>query len=665
MDKVKAMKQQLIAISALLTFIMLSQGVKAQYVLKQADEQYNLYNYTKAAELYEKAYKKEPTLYTAEHLANSYRLTRNYTEAEKWYATAVALPKSKPDNLLKYAEVLKNNLKYAEAKAQYTRYYTISPSVDQKQLKFWIASCDSAMKWIKNPVLVDIKNEQALNSTESDWGAVKYNNAVVFTSDRENKAEAEAAKRSRPFIKFDGLSGIDKRIYGWTGNKYLNLYQQQNGATTADAVKPFPFIAGTDYHIGAASFTADGNEMYFTLTRLPNNKIKDTARIKTIKLDVYSSKRNGANGAWEKPVPFAFNKEDAYSVGDPFITPDGKTLYFASDMAGGLGGTDIYYCERMADGNWAWPVNVAAVNTPANERTPFLDANGTIYFSTDGDKGMGGLDIFKATKQGRSFGLKRNLGFPINSAQDDFAYVLTDGTTGYLSSNRVGGTGSDDIYSFAPTPVATYNLEGIVFDKNTRKPIANSTVTLTRPKGVLAKLQTNAAGEFAFVLNENSEYQLKGEKTGYLTDNLKTFSTVGLAPSETVRRNLYLEKIELQKAIRIENIYYDLDKYDIRSDAAKELDKLIKILKDNPTIVIELGSHTDSRADDDYNMVLSRKRANAAVEYIITEGDIDENRIIARGYGETRLVNKCANGVNCSEAAHQLNRRTEFTIVKY
>ncbi|MFD1257254.1 OmpA family protein [Mucilaginibacter terrae] len=665
MDKVKAMKQQLIAIITIITLALLSHNVKAQYVLKQADEQYNLYNYTKAAELYEKAYKKDQTLYTAEHLANSYRLTRNYLEAEKWYVTTIAFPKSKPDNLLKYAEVLKNNLKYADAKTQYTKYYTISPAVDQKQLKLWIASCDSAMKWIKNPVWVNIKNEQVLNTVESDWGAVKYNDAVVFTSDRENKAEAEAAKKNRPFIKFDGLSGIDKRIYGWTGNKYLNLYQQQNGATTADAIKPFPFIAGTDYHIGAASFTADGAEMYFTLTRLPNSKIKDTARIKTIKLDVYSSKRSSANGAWEKPVPFAFNKEDVYSVGDPFITPDGKALYFASDMPGGLGGTDIYYCERMADGNWAWPVNVVTVNTPANERTPFLDTDGTIYFSTDGDKGMGGLDIFKAAKQGRSFGPKKNLGFPINSAQDDFAYVLIDGTKGYLSSNRMGGTGSDDIYSFAPIPVATYHLEGIVFDKNTRKPIANSIVTLTRPKGVLAKVQTNEAGEFNFMLNENSDYQLKGEKTGYLTDNLKTFSTVSLAPSETIKRNLYLEKIELQKAIRIDNIYYDLDKYDIRPDAAKELDKLIKILKDNPTIVIELGSHTDSRADDDYNMVLSRKRANAAVDYILTEGSIDEDRIIARGYGETRLVNRCANGINCSEAAHQLNRRTEFTIVKY
>ena len=655
------MKKLLFLLNTIL-LLMLGHSVKAQYVLKQADEQYTLYNYNKAAELYLKAYKKNPTLYTAEHLANCYRLTRDYPAAEKWYATTVAMPDNKPENLLTYAEVLKNNLKYAEAKAQYTKYYTISRPVEQAQLKSWIASCDSAIKWMKNPGLVDISNQQLLNTKEADWGAVKYNNTLVFTSDRQNQAEEEQAKKSRPFLKLDGFnSSLDKRIYGWTGNKYLNLYQQQNGA---NEVKLFPFIAGTDYHIGAATFTADGTEMYFTLTRLPEHKIKDTAKIKTINLGIYSSKRNGATNTWETPVAFAYNRERAYSVGDPFITPDGKRLYFTANKPGGMGGTDIYFCERT-DGNWLQPINIKAINTPANERTPYIDAQNNIYFSTDGDKGMGGLDIFKAMRKGDSFGTRQNLGYPINSAQDDFAYVLVDGTAGYLSSNRVGGVGSDDIYSFKPMQIITYNLEGAVYDKNTRKPIANSTVTLTRPKGVLSKVQTNSAGQFKFVVNENSEYQLKGEKEAYLTDNLKPFSTAGLSPNETIRRNLYLDKIELKKAIRIENIYYDLDKADIRPDAALELDKLIRILKDNPTILIELGSHTDSRADDDYNLALSRRRANAAAEYIITTGDIDEDRIIARGYGETRPVNRCSNGVQCSEAAHQLNRRTEFAIIQY
>jgi peptidoglycan-associated lipoprotein len=657
------MKRILFALSTI-TFLLLSPSVKAQYVLKQADEQYNLYNYSKAAELYLQAYKKNPTLYTAEHLANCYRLTREYEAAAKWYATTIGMPDSKPGNLLKYADVLKSNLNYTEAKAQYTKYYTLSKQVNQAQLKLWIAACDSAIKWMKNPVPVDIRNEQMLNTRESDWGAVKYNNTVVFTSDRQNKEEEEEAKKRRPFLKLDGFNpGLDKRIYGWTGNKYLNLYEQNEGSN-ADAVKLFPFIAGTDYHIGAATFTANGAEMFFTLTRLPDHKSKDTAKIKTINLGIYSSRRNPATNAWEKPVAFAYNNEDTYSVGDPFITPDGSTLYFTANMPGGVGGTDIYFCERTGV-NWSQPVNLKAINTPANERTPFVDATNTIYFSTDGDKGMGGLDIFKATRKGNGFGPKQNLGYPINSAQDDFAYILIDGVTGYLASNRTGGVGSDDIYSIRPASIATYRLEGVVYDKNTREPIANSFVTLTRPKGIISKVQTNAAGQYSFIINEDSQYQLKGEMYGYLADNINPFSTTGLAANATIKRNLYLNKIELKRAIRIENIYYDLDKADIRPDAAVELNKLIKILKDNPTIVIELGSHTDSRADDDYNLSLSRRRANAAAEYIITVGDIDEDRIIARGYGETRLVNRCSNGVNCSEAAHQLNRRTEFTIIEY
>jgi peptidoglycan-associated lipoprotein len=659
------MKQRLLTLTLIFGLLITAISARAQYVLKQADEQYKLYNYSKAAELYLKAYHKEASLYTAERLANCYRLMRDYPAAEKWYATTVSMPNSSTENLLRYAEVLKNNLKYAAAKAQYTRYYTLSGPTEQAQLKFWISACDSAIKWMQNPSPVLLKNEQALNTPESDWGAVRYNNTVVFTSDRVLKADKSNQPKRGPFyIRFDHNEGLDKRIYGWTGNKYLNLYEAPAAGSTVEQVKRFPFIAGTDYHIGAASFTADGNEMFFTLTRLPNHKIKDTAKIKTITVEVYSSKRN-AGGNWETPVAFPLNKEETYSVGDPFITPDGKGLYFTSDMPGGLGGTDIYYCARTMDGSWAQPINLANINTAGNERTPYLDAAGNLYFSTDGDKGMGGLDIYRALRQGNTFTAKQNLGYPINSAQDDFAYVPFTDSTGYLSSNRMSGKGSDDIYSFSPLPVVSYHLQGIVYDKDSRLPVTNTLVTLGKTGAGEFKVTTDASGRFNFKLNENSEYKLRGEKKGYLADYLNPFSTAGLAPNAVVTKNLYLNKIELRKTFRLQNIYYDLDQWYIRPDAAAELDKLVKIMQENPTLVIELGSHTDSRADDDYNMALSRRRANAAAEYIITTGDIDEDRIIARGYGESRLLNRCGNGVKCSEAAHQLNRRTEFTVIKY
>ncbi|MBS7564429.1 OmpA family protein [Mucilaginibacter sp. Bleaf8] len=639
---------------------------RAQYIVKQADQQYDIFNYSKAVELYLKAYKKDSTLHNAERLANSYRFMHDYLNAEKWFAITTAKTGSKTENVLRYAEALKNNLKYAEAKAQYTKYYTLSRPIDTARLNFWTSACDSAMRWMKNPVPVTLKNEASLNSNQSDWGTVIYNNQILFTSDRSAKDKEAVTKKNKPFLRFDYRNeGPNKDIYGWTGRSYLKLYSVPQNAATTDAIQLFELPARADYHVGPPSFTADGTEMCFTMTRIPERWEGRKDSVKTVNIEVYTSKKNPISQRWEKPVPFKYNNVQYWSVGDPFITPDGKTLYFVSDMTGTTGGTDIWYCNRGVDGDWAKPVNFRVLNTTGNERTPVMSTDSIFYFSSDGAKGMGGLDVFRAVPRINGY-QKQNMGYPFNSPQDDFAFLLSSNTTGYLSSNRQGGAGSDDIYSFVYQPAPTYLLTGVVFNKSTRQRIPNSTVTLTPVKGRDLKAQSDANGAYKFTLQSNSEYRLKGAKEGYLSDNDdRPISTAGLPPTQEIRKNLYLEKIVLKKAIRLENIYYDLDKADIRPDAAIELDKLIKILKDNPTIEVELGSHTDSRGDDDYNKELSERRANAAVDYITTVGGIDEYRIIARGYGESRLLNRCGNGVKCSETDHQLNRRTEFTIIKY
>ncbi|GAA4306714.1 OmpA family protein [Mucilaginibacter gynuensis] len=639
--------------------MLLSLNTRAQSALKQADEQYNLYNYSKAVGYYLKAYKKDSTLYIAEHLANSYRLMDDYNNAETWYAKAAATKGSGADVFLKYGDILKSNGKYIEAKVQYTRYYVLRTDVDKNQLRVLTAGCDSAVKWMKSPTGVDLKNEQTLNSAESDWGASNYGNNIVFTSDRFGKKGGPQHPRKKGLLYFDQHKGPDTEIYGWTGDNYLKLYQAGKTGNSTDTVNFFPFSAGTEYHVSAPSFTADGNEMYFTLTKIPA-QWNDTARIKTIKLEIYSSKKNAGANTWSAPVPFKYNNQNQYSVGDPFITPDGKTLYFVSDMPGGLGGTDIYYSQKDSEGNWGGPVNLKSVNSTGNERTPFIDENKDIYFSSDNGITLGGLDIFKAIHTtDDKFGPKQNLRYPVNSPRDDFAYVVYGGTTGYLSSNRLGGVGSDDIYSFTQKPVAAIRLEGVVYDKKSRQPVANSLVTLSK----VGRVTTNATGRFSFNLQENADYTLRGEKATYLSDN-QLVSTKGITENKTIRKDLYIDKIELNKAIKIENIYYDFDKSNIRPDAAVELDKLIKVLKDNPNIDIEIGSHTDSKGNDAYNMALSQRRANSVVQYLITVGGIDESRLSSRGYGESRLLNRCSNGVDCSPAEHQLNRRTEFTIVK-
>jgi len=679
-------------------FLLTVTCANAQYALRLGDEQYDQFNYIKAAEYYQQAFDKKQTVKAAERLADCYRLTHNYAQAETWYAKVITMPGSSPENVLKYAAVLRNNSKFAEAKEQYAKYATLNKKISDEQLQIWTASCDSAMVWIKNPTSITVKNESRFNTDKSDWGAVAYGTNTVFSSDRPNEQFVNTAKPTkRPLIQFNEIRVPSKTTYGWTGNSYLRLYQS-NGT---DAAQLFPITAGTDYHIGSASFTADGNEIYFTLTRIPKKGAKGD---NTIHIEIYSSKRDSVSGKWGAPVPFKYNKIEQYSVGDPYITPDGQTLYFVSTMPGGKGGTDMYYCEKQADGKWGSPINIDALNTPGNERTPVLDKDGSFYFSSDGAVGIGGLDIYKSSKSGEAFMSAHNMGSPLNTPQDDFAYIKTSPTTGYFSSDRPGGSGSDDIYSFVEMLMIKLKLEGIVYDKNTMQPVPNALVSLQKAGGGDIKVTADADGKYAFDLAENSDYSVTGAKPGYSKDSL-AFTTVNIKVSQTIKKDLNLAKgvnaavpgtsmamsagneappvgnkamvgeintvaglarfnnITLNTPMRVGKIYYDFDKADIRPDAARELDKLVKILNDYPNISIELGSYTDSRGNDAYNLDLSQRRADAAVAYIVSAG-IDKARITAQGYGENGLVNKCANGVNCTPYQHQLNRRTEVKVVK-
>lgn len=653
----KIMKKIISGISLLAYGVVaFSFSAKAQYVIKDADKQYELYNYSKAIDLYEQAYKKKETLHAAERLANAYSFVNNYVQAESWYAIASKMPNSKPENTLGYAKALQSNSKYSEAKVQYLNYADQNKKVSQKQLAVWVASCDSAIKWMKFPKQVELINQKALNSQQSDWGAVSYQGTLVFTSDRINSGLT--TKESKGFLKFDGTKMPDKKTYGWTGNGYLKLYIKSK----TDSLQLFPIKTGTNYHVGAASFTADGKTMYFTMTKIPGDLEKVKNMPSTVNVEIYSSTKD-ANGNWSEPVSFPYNNVNNYSVGDPFISTDGNSLYFASNMPGGKGGTDIYVCLKTDAGEWGKPVNLEEINTEGNERSPAFDANNNLFFASDGRVGMGGLDIFRALRNGAGIGLVENLGYPFNSPHDDFGFSLNDKDgIAYLSSNRNGGVGSDDIYAVDRNMVLAFKLEGRVYDKKSNQPISGAIVTLAKVNGSVLKVETDENGGYKFNLSKNSEYNVSAEKTAYRSD-VENLATIGLITSQVLQQNLYLEAIEINKGIRLENIYYDFDKWNIRADAAVELDKLVKIMKDNPTIWIELGSHTDSRGKDSYNLKLSQKRAESAVDYIISKG-IDKNRITAKGYGETQLLNACANGVECSETEHQLNRRTEFKIVK-
>lgn len=654
----KNMKKNIYRLFLAVTVLFAYQNtVFAQYARLEADKQYELYNFNKAIDLYELAYKKKPTLHAAERLAQAYSYQNNYKQAESWYAIAAGMSNTNPENVLHYAKALQQNSKYAEAKAQYQKYGELNKDVDPKEQNLWLLGCDSAGFWMKNPATVVITNEKILNTAQSDWGATVYGNSIVFSSDRGNTS-ADKVSGNRPFLKFDGAKRPDRTVYGWTGNHYLKLYEKDENQ---DSIFSFNLNANTDYHVGPASFSKDGKEAFFTLSKIPKKPVYVKGKLATVNVEIYSSKKS-ADGKWASPIPFKYNKVDDYSVGDPFITADGNSLYFVSNMPNGLGGTDIYRCQRNGAGDWGLPVNLKEINTKGNERTPVLDNEHNLYFSTDGRVGMGGLDIFKAQLLNGKFAGLKNLGYPTNSPQDDFAYLKTSPLTGYFTSNRSGGLGSDDIYSFTEQQIFALKLTGSVFDRKTNQPLVNAIVTLSKINGQTLKVQTDETGNFRFNLDKESDYVLTGEKSNYRAD-VASLTTINLTASAEIKRDLYLEKIELEKAIKIENIYYDFDQSNIRSDAAVELNKLVKILKDNPTIWIELGSHTDSRGNDQYNQWLSQRRANSAVQYIIDHG-IGKNRITAKGYGESKLLNNCSNGVKCSEANHQLNRRTAFKIIK-
>lgn len=636
-----------------------SQMAKSQYVLLEADKEFKLYHYNNAIRLYTEAYQKKASLHAIERLATCYRLTKDYPQAESWYSLLTKSKGAAAEAFFYYGEALRNNSKYSEAKLQYEKFASLNKGLDVNQKSMLMLSCDSALSWMGKPRPSAIVNENAINSIDEDWGAVNFQDAIVFTSDRRNIAVKAEVKKNKPFIKFDDPNELpDKVTYGWTGNNYLRLYIKKAN----DTATLFPFNAGSDYHVGAATFTANGDEMYFTLTRIPQLIEREKGIPKTVKVEIYSSKKD-AQGEWGSVQPFKYNNVNLYSVGDPYITKDGGALYFVSDMPGGKGKTDIYVCFRTDAGAWGQAINLAQINTEGAERSPFFDEENNFYFSTDGRIGMGGLDIFKAAKKGNELAEPKNMGYPLNSPQDDFAFTLKSKKEGMFSSDRLGGKGSDDIYSFVLDVNLIVKLEGVAIDKNTGKILPGTIISLSKADGSIISVETDSLGRYKFDLESDTEYFIKGAKTDFRNAETENVTSVGLIKSTVLKKNLLLDPIELFKEIKLENIYYDLDKSEIRKDAAVELDKLVKIMKENPSIWIELGSHTDSRANDKYNLKLSQARADAAVKYIISRG-IDKLRIAAKGYGETRLLNDCVNGKDCTEEQHQKNRRTEFKITK-
>jgi peptidoglycan-associated lipoprotein len=629
-------------LACILTLLVLVTGCANMY-FKQGTKSFDMLRYSKAIESFEKALNKKDIPNAREGLANSYRLINNTVKAEKAYADVVLQPDTDPVNYFHYARMLQANKKYDEAKVWYNKYLSIK--ADDKTAQVLLASCDSSDLFMKDTLRYTVE-EIRLKGLENYYTTALYKDGFIFAADHD---EIDADK-----------------VNPWTGNSYLDLYYTENKGT--DKWQEPKLIEGQvngPYHEGPSVVAKDGKTIYFTRSNYTKTKLKKGADNNN-NLQLFRATLDGDK--WKDLLMFKYNSDD-YSTGHPTLSPDEKTLYFISDMPGGLGGTDIYMAKKEGEG-WGTPINLGpGINTSLDEMFPFYcAADSNLYFSSEGHTNMGGLDVFRAKDLGDGkFGRAINEGYPVNTTQDDFSFTLkSDLRNGYLSSNRLGG---DKIFTFVrkkEVPQMAFMLVGTVTDKSTGLPLANSKVeVIDMQTNTKLEFTTDANGNYQTPIEFNTDYSLVASKEKYSTATGDA-TTRGLTKSETLRRDFILDPYNpaLAKEFTLENVYYDLDKYNIRPDAAVELDKIVKLMKEYPNMVLELGSHTDSRANDQYNITLSQNRAKSAVAYLVKRG-ISKDRLTWKGYGETKLVNGCFNDVKCTEDEHQKNRRTTFKVLSY
>ena len=622
--------------------------------LEKANEMYKNFSYVDAIKIYERiAQKGFVNQEMLQSLGNAYYYNAEYKKALPWYEQLFqeGKYKVKPEYYYRYAQTLKSVGDYTQADKMMAKFVELTNANDTRAALF--EENKDYQTVIKNNSGRFQLNNASVNTENSEYGTAFYGDKIVFAG----ATDARKAKR-----------GVSQ----WTGESFYDLYEAEHFDQKLGSRKPFSSSINTQFNESTPVFTKDGNTMYFTRNNYVNRKL-GTDIENTILLKILRATKD-KNGNWGNIVEVPFNS-DQYNVAHPALSPDEKYLYFASDMPGSFGNSDIFRVEILGDNQYGTPENLGnIINTAGRESFPYISKDNVLYYSSDGIPGLGGLDIFavKFNADG-STSKPVNIGMPGNSADDDFCFVFnSDSKIGFLTSNRPGGKGKDDIYSFHEDKPLLFscqkNIKGIVKDAKTKAIIANAKVILSdKVMKEVGKDQSKTDGTFTFekVNCNDSHYYLRGEKEKYETAEVNV--TVG--KDEVVYeillnpRQVAIEKgMDLAKVFEIKEIKFDYNKADIRPDAAVELTKIVEVMREYPKMKIDIRSHTDSRGADSYNLKLSDRRAKATLEWIVKQG-IDRKRLKAKGYGETRLVNGCSNGVPCTEEEHQENRRSEFIVV--
>lgn len=615
---------------------------------KVADKFFENYAYLKAAELYQEAVKKgNDSEHVLTRLGDCYYNNSNPKQAAVWYNKALEKYGNdiSPEYIYKYIQTQRSLQNFTEADKWFEKFKSIQND-DSRAKEFEESNIALYEKLASTSGMNTVIENLSINSKYSDFGSFVYENTLYFASSRNTEND----------------------IYKWNNEPYLDIFKGEI-KTTEDNVKqitnvtPLAFdgVERKDIHDANAVLTKDGKTMYFTRDNVGKRNKPQYDKKGTTHLKIY--KATLVDTIWSNIVELPFN-DNVFSTGHPALSPDNKTLYFVSDRDGGYGQTDIYKVAINDNGSYGDPVNLGdKINTEGREVFPFVSQDSTLYFSSDGFLNLGLLDIFKSNIIKDENADPENLGAPYNSGYDDFAYFIDPkDNSGYFSSNRPDGKGSDDIYGFNIT-TCKQTISGVVKNNKTLEVLPEATVQLIDESGkIIEEITSDKDGAYSFEVDCDKNYKVLAFKPDY-KDDWKELETDNENEKDNTA-DLNLVPLINDNEIVINPIFFDFDKWNIRPDAAYELENIVAVLRAHPDMVIKIESHTDSRGSDKYNMKLSDRRAKSTRDYLYSRNIAKERIESAIGYGETQLLNKCSNGVKCSKEEHQLNRRSKFIILK-